>query len=577
MIERRPVAAPPDPVGMGSPLVCGAVGRFDPDLAGKIASGFDAGLREVHRDRRSALWLDREPVVWHGSQVRGLSWSERLPGATGRERDWRQAASAGGCSLLIDGGRRGVHASSSGIAPLYWLADRDAAYFATAVDPLARAAPRPLSVDWAAWASILTLGYPPDDRTPFLEIKRLDPLATLEAAEGSRPRATAGELAWVEPAADDSDERADGVVAALRSEIAQLDPSLPVHCPLSGGWDSRLLLCLLAERDLELGAWTTSLDLGETADEDLAPRVAASLGIPHRLVTADGCAFPDALVEAAALVEYQAPPRCLNFRRLAAALPPGPGIVVDGIAGDTLLRGPFAGRRPVESSDWRHGTTLVFDHYAPPAGRLLLEDGAWERVRAVSRDAFFSQAGRFAGHPSATMLGYYWTRTRRRIGLSTVKVFGAGHGLALPFLADSVARLAVAAPPEERLEGRLNRRILDLANREVGRLPATYDQRFRAPYGGATLAWSAEAQRTYLSLLERSPLLPWLSPALRRAVDRGRLPGRYNRSYWLLERLQSLCAFTLWAHRYGDLVSDLDPQGLLGPVPTGRGLEPARG
>jgi hypothetical protein len=61
---------------------------------------------------------------------------------------------------------------------------------------------------------------PAGRRTLFAEIKRLEPLAMLERRERAAP------------------------------------------ATLTGGWDSRLLLRLRAERDLDLSAWTIDMDTG---------------------------------------------------------------------------------------------------------------------------------------------------------------------------------------------------------------------------------------------------------------------------------------------------------------------------
>ena len=92
--------------------------------------------------------------------------------ATGKE-----AATASRCGLALVGKRRWLHSSISGLAPTDRLDHEGATYFCSRLDPLARAAPGRLSVDWDAWASIVILRFALGARTPFVEIERLPPFA----------------------------------------------------------------------------------------------------------------------------------------------------------------------------------------------------------------------------------------------------------------------------------------------------------------------------------------------------------------------------------------------------------------
>ena len=114
------------------------------------------------------LVMDREPIRWEG-EGRGLAWSERPETISGAGiRDWRDAAcAAAACGLVLDGRRSYVHSSVAGMAPVYYMEHDGAVYFATTIDALALASPRRLSVDWEAWAGILTIDFPLGDRTPF--------------------------------------------------------------------------------------------------------------------------------------------------------------------------------------------------------------------------------------------------------------------------------------------------------------------------------------------------------------------------------------------------------------------------
>ena len=67
---------------------------------------------------------------------------ERGPATGGKATSWKQAAQRlACCGLVVDGGARYVHSSVAGVAPVYYLEDADATYFASRIDPLVGSCP----------------------------------------------------------------------------------------------------------------------------------------------------------------------------------------------------------------------------------------------------------------------------------------------------------------------------------------------------------------------------------------------------------------------------------------------------
>ncbi len=231
------------------------------------------------------LVMDREPIRWAANGRRGLGWSERVDEVSGSGIDgWRDAScTAAACGLVIDGRRSHLHSSVAGVSPVYYLGDGGAIYFATTIDALALATPRRLSVDWEAWATILSLNYPVGDRTPFAEIRRLPPFSTLEIRRG-KPRVREERWPWaeVEPTLDVATGIGD-LVECLRASIARL-PQGPVVCQLSGGLDSRLCLGLLEEhRHADVSTLTVNRDTGNDLEIRIAAELAKMKGVPHQV------------------------------------------------------------------------------------------------------------------------------------------------------------------------------------------------------------------------------------------------------------------------------------------------------
>jgi hypothetical protein len=544
------------------PIACGALGRFDPAVVARIAAAFGPGLDEVHSDGTSTLWLDREPIAWRSDDgIRGVAWSECVPERAHGARSWLEAARAGACGLIVDGERRAVHASISGIGPIYSMTAGGAAYFATAVEPLARAIGGPLAPDWESWASILALGYPCGDGTPFAEIKRLGPLAILSASAQAAPRAGDGELAWAEVEPDDAPDLAELAVICLRDGLAALDGDRRLICPLTGGFDSRLLACLIVQREVELSTFTVNNDLGHEREEKLAAAVAAALGVSHSILEPAQAPFGDQLRGAAALVEHQAVLR-LHLARLGATLPDPSAVVVDGF--DVFLKNRFATPAVREALGSGGVAGTMFEEMTPARARFpVFAPGGWEAIREAARGRFVSAVERFEGHPNEATLIPYWHRMRRGISLSPIRLIGHRHEVAMPLLSDDFVRTALRASAHAKAGGAFYRQVLELSNPEVARLPSTNDELPKPERTRRRLERSRQARGVYLELLAECPLRPWFSSELEGAIERGKL-GPVLRTGWGMGRVQALCSLTIWAQRHRELLSELDPTPILG-------------
>jgi hypothetical protein len=67
---------------------------------------------------------------------------------------------------------------------------------------------------------------------------------------------------------------------------------------LSGGWDSRSLLCMLRERGIETVTWGSPASAEQDgSDAQIARQVAAALGVPHRFLAIASCCAPDVALD----------------------------------------------------------------------------------------------------------------------------------------------------------------------------------------------------------------------------------------------------------------------------------------
>jgi asparagine synthase len=553
-----------------NPLACGALGRYDSALVAEIGRRLAGEVSAVHQDGESILLLDRRPIRWGARRTQGFAWSEGRP-AERSVTSWKDAAcELAACGLVAHGERRRVHSSVSGVAPIYYVEYAGAVYFASRIDPLVQALPRRYTIDWRAWASIFYLRFPIGERTPFREVKRLRPFSTLEWDPG-RQEARARQHRWpwaeVEPSLR-LDEGAGAIVEATRAAVAPLAQG-SVLCTLSGGWDSRLLLCLLAEHGHDgLQAVTVDPDNGHRREEELAGEVARSLGVPHTTLEGDPAAFWDDTRERALRVDFQlaAPPWAMP---LAAALRGRPGVATDGLALDTFAQGgthyytesmirpdgTAAGAREL----WTRLLGQVMRHATWRTLSRELDDN----LKDLARRQFMYEAGRFRGHPAETVLTFYATRTVRGISLTPHAVLGADVATVTPCTDHRVAIACLATDPLEKFHTRIYKAMFAKVNPTICGLPSTHDELPAPAVARDRRGLSAHAVRGYEMVLTGGPLERILSPEVREHLAQGTL-GQALADPTIYRGVLAISLFHLWHERYRDRLANDDPLEELG-------------
>lgn len=505
--------------------------------------------------------LDRKPLEWQGRRQRGVGWIEGelwRPG-TGVS-DWGEAAMRGVSGLVIEGRRRFLHSAVNGLAPLYWIEDRGATYFASRIDPLARSSSSPLSIDWDAWASIIALRYPLGDRTPFAEIRRLGPFSTLRRRFGrARSQSPAWPWAEVEPR-DDLASAADAAVEALRETLDRLPGE--ILCPLSGGRDSRMVFCALARQGAVASAVTTSDDEGETIEEDLAAPVAAAFGVRHERLAGSPSGYPEDWEERAKRVEYQFVDHAWLVpvaRRIESVATPVP----DGFAFDVFVQSERH-FNPPEALDHRKGrqaSLALFDALRRYGlAHRALTEGFHAPIESRAREQFLAATRPFRGHPSQNLLSMYATRSLRGVATYPTGLLGAGAHVLTPGATDRVVSAALSMTPRQKLDGRLYEAIFERLAPEAGRLPSTAD----TPRSGPRLPrrWRSRfALEAHRRSLADGPLAAHLSPELRAwlaAPDGVEIAGDLRLG------IESVSLLHAWWRRYRDCLREVDAGELRG-------------
>ncbi|HEY7150301.1 MAG TPA: asparagine synthase-related protein [Solirubrobacterales bacterium] len=562
-----------------SALACGALGNYDHELVRRIATHVAEEMSVAHEDDHSILMLDRPAIRWRG-RGRGFAWSE---GGLRHDRVtlWKGASvKLAACGLVVQDRRRRVHSSVSGIAPVYHLEHDGAVYFASRIDPLVRALPPRLTIDWRAWASIFYLRFPLGERTPFLEVKRLRPFSTLEWDEtGQRRRTVEHRWPWaqIEPHLD-LDPGAEAVTSAIREAIAPLEAG-PVTCTLSGGWDSRLLLCLLAEHGNDVRALTVKPDNGHDREQELAAGVAATLGVPHSTVEGRVEEFWADTRERALRVDYQlaAPPWAMP---LAAALKGLPGQATDGLGLDTLAQAGTThysesmirpdGTAAIAQALWTRLLGQVMRH---ATGRVLAP-ALDEELKALARRQFMAEANRFRGHPAEVVLTFYATRTVRGISLTPNAILGADMATVTPCTDDRVVTALLETRPLEKFHARIYRALFDQVNPTVGDLPSTHERQPAPAITRPRRGLSRSAVRGYERVLVDGPLERILGDEVRERLAQGTLAeGLAEPAFH--RGVLAVTLLHLWHERYRDRLAGDDPLGELAGAKPGAGASRA--
>jgi hypothetical protein len=570
-----------DPASMGSlfngaprrtPLACGALGAYDRAVVEAIGRRLGAGMRLVHRDRSSALMLDREPLAWRSRLTRGFAWSEGT--ASGRPiRSWRDAAcELNAAGLVVRPGGSFVHSSVAGVAQIYHADWDGATYFASRIEPLVRALPTRCHADWEAWASILTLTHPVDGHTPFEEVRRLLPYTVVDRHRGrGRTRQQSWPWAAIEP---DLDVRAGAAEVGDRlNEVLESLPPVPLTSLLSGGWDSRLVLWACARaRGRGVRALTLGLPSGRGVETAIASEVAQELGVAHDVHLPPAGRYWELWVRQARTLEYQVG-LPLFVTPLGERLARERGIVADGYIADTLcqtsryltptLHVPD-GSTSVVRELWR---TLRKRFTGTTPGRMYSKELATALDRVAWR-SFRRATKRVRGHPSEVQLGLHLTRSLHGVAGLPHVALGEACAIVTPCADHRVASAMLRMSPETKADAALYRTLFARDGR-LGEIPSTNDptpalralhdrDRRLVDLGGLDRDAFAHYGRTLLA----GPLAPHLSPAFRAAAKDGSL-WRLIRSGRSHKALLAPLKLHLWHSDYSDVLADTEPKALL--------------
>jgi hypothetical protein len=364
----------------------------------------------------------------------------------------------------------------------------------------------------------------------------------------------------VEPVAG---ERAAAAIAEeARAAVRSLDLER-VICPLSGGWDSRLLAALTtAESGAPTEAWTVEPSSGDANEMDIAGAVAERLGIAHRAIEPKPGRYWRHLERSFELTEYQ----CQAHGWLVPfvdSVNHEPGTIVDGLGGDIWIKGLFLNEEIVRA-DGRAAITMLWDRLAKDAAaERLLEDPVLSALSSAARAGFESAAEPFLEHPAAPSLTAFRTRTAGGIAHSPNSMFATARPVATPLVAEGVIAAAIALPPSEKLGGAAYRLVLERAAPTVAGIRSSNDSGYRKDNERRAHYNLPRVRSGYVEALDGNPLAPWFSDRLSSALASGRI-ARVSGRAKAARLLAGIAMLGSWERRYRDRLRPLDPGDILG-------------
>jgi hypothetical protein len=399
---------------------------------------------------------------------------------------------------------------------------------------------------------------PLGNTTPFREVRRLPPFSTLKHRPGAGPRQRSVAWPWAEIDLDRKAADGEGLIGELRETIGEI-PAGPLVCPLSGGWDSRLLLTLSTERpELELSAWTLKSTHRGSDETPYAKKVAKRLKVPITQIPR-GKSFWGDHEKVALRCDYQTTHHGW-FMPLARRLREGSHSMLDGLAGGIFVKGHFVTGPMLELRTRRDRLALLWD-YLSNAGSLseVLSERTSAALTRLALRSFQREAGALAASPAQLSLTAYRTRTLRGISLAPTSILGAEATVLTPFTDDRVARAALGIAPERKLDGGLYREVLTAVNPAVGALPSTNDaaETPEQPTGNREI--KRGALQGFGERLESTPLRAEVDPRVMKSGKRLRKILDSSKSAHVI---RALALMAMWQERYRDRLAEIRPEEL---------------
>jgi hypothetical protein len=414
-----------------------------------------------------------------------------------------------------------------GMQPLYRAVADGATLFASEMKAFARAGALPAKPDAGAWGAMLTFGHQIGPRALLRGVVRA-PAA--QASLFTAPAVEATRATWTWPASrGDADvpRLADAVGDAVRADVRAYAAAYPdAALLLSGGFDSRLILCLCAEAGVRPRVIVQSHpDENADADARFAAAFARTLGLPS--------------VRRGARADFFGTEEYLRFLERNEVATPSLYLFIANVAG--AIAGERAGvwegllLDPALKFDYGAGGFAAYlDRRAAPRRRALAEAtrllfrAEWRERMDAEYDALLAaERARYPDDADGVWRFSVMNRSRFRTGVNPYQVYDTVTAPLTPGMSRRFWEIVAAADPTLRFEKRLYRAVFERLAPDGLRVPIATGAELLPGRGGAALYHTQRARAAAQRFLQR--------PRVARSLRAAGLPTPFawERSRWI--------------------------------------------
>jgi len=402
-------------------------------------------------------------------------------------------------------------------------------------------------INWEAWACQLFFGYPLGMDTYFEGeiVQRVTlPIQPVTLSSTSEP-------------ISDFSEAVDTSVSLLHEsmeiELQKYSNSEPIMF-LSGGWDSRALICALknVKPKIKVKAYTTSYDSGNNKEEVFASNVAKVLNVPHKIISLSDSYYEKVAFESILACDFSTPMHVwmaefMNRLKLNRDV-----VNFDGYAGDIIFRGM---RQHIGDENLSADDPLFFKRFAVLHPETILTGPVYKTLEKLARKALARELSRYP--PETRMMNFLLNNRGCRGIAHSIGVQRNYINVSLPFLNDKLLQNTINIDPHIRLDPRFYPAILENLNSRVAILPSTNcnppnDEKIQnvpqIKYSENNLSWIMSNFKSIASNGDTAGgLIDWYTLTPERIVNQKR-SGR--ELAWHLRSLEHLNVYSLWYEHY---------------------------
>ena len=371
-----------------------------------------------------------------------------------------------------------------GFQPLYVYRHAGQTLYATSLDVLALIVDDK-TINWNAWADLMTYGSCLEDATQFNEISLIDHGRCITIGADIRQRRyddyMTAPVTPMPPA-----QRRDAMEAALHQFMAGLRTlSTAIIAPLSGGMDSRLSTATLA-RFQPVHCFTSNKDAGKFGDHgemELAETVCGALNGQFTPIPLNPAFFQRYFHELLIQSNFETWIHTW-YGPFIDALPASYDSVLDGL-GETAFKGDCKlSKRSIALAKQQRWSALCT--YLAHVYRIILMDRLTKQeelryfpdeiqhlIKARKKTAFAREFDRYPKNEKLPLNLLMNIRTKRHIGPSVYQMLARKYNVFSPYLSRDVSRVLMSMPLEEKENHRFMRSYFDAKLPEVARLPTT--------------------------------------------------------------------------------------------------------